>query len=60
MRRRERPQDEVDAERLRMLRDSLWMAERMAFVVVGDQLAGRQERVEMLRVEIAELEGRDA
>jgi len=56
VRRRERPEAEVDAERLRMLRDSLWMAERMAFVTAGDQLVGRHERVERLRAEIAELE----
>lgn len=43
-----------------MLRDSLWLAERMAFVVAGDQRAGRQERVEMLRVDLAELEARGA
>ena len=49
---------ESTSDRLEMLRDSLRFAERMVGVTSGEQRVGRQERVEMLRAEIAEEERR--
>jgi len=58
--RRRKPPVEPDPERLRMLRDSLRLAERIAAVSSGEWRARRQESVDRLRVEIAEEEARGA